>query len=84
MFIYLFNAYYKDGTELENFDDFKNKLYNVVTRSKYMFHHVFRKGDLLFMDQLTTSHRRSAVKMQIEPYGEQRLTIQMQLLTTHR
>jgi alpha-ketoglutarate-dependent taurine dioxygenase len=62
MFIYLFNAYYKDGTELENFDDFKNKLYNVVTRSKYMFHHVFRKGDLLFMDQLTTSHRRSAVK----------------------
>ena len=27
-----------------------------------MFHHVFRKGDLLFMDQLVTSHRRSAVK----------------------
>tara|TARA_B110000908_G_C10110639_1_gene382884 strand:- start:147 stop:914 length:768 start_codon:yes stop_codon:yes gene_type:complete len=27
-----------------------------------MSHHVFRKGDLLFMDQLTTSHRRSAVK----------------------
>lgn len=27
-----------------------------------MSHHVFRKGDLLFMDQLLTSHRRSAVK----------------------
>ena len=62
MFIYLYNAYYKDGTELENFKQFKDTLYNKITRSKYMFHHVFRKGDLLFMDQLTTSHRRSAIK----------------------
>lgn len=62
MFIYLYNAYYKDGTELENFKEFKDTLYNKITRSKYMFHHVFRKGDLLFMDQLTTSHRRSAIK----------------------
>ena len=54
--------YYKDGAEIENFDDFKDKLYSIITRSKYMFHHVFRKGDLLFMDQLTTSHRRSAIK----------------------
>ena len=62
MFIYLYKAYYKDGTELENFQEFKDNLYKVITRSKYMFHHVFRKGDLLFMDQLTTSHRRSAIK----------------------
>ena len=62
MFIYLHNAYYKDGTPLEDFDSFKDKLYADITRSKYMFHHVFRKGDLLFMDQLTTSHRRSAIK----------------------
>ena len=62
MFIYLYNAYYKDGTELENFKEFKDTLYKKITRSKYMFHHVFRKGDLLFMDQLTTSHRRSAIK----------------------
>ncbi len=62
MFIYLHKAYYKDGKPLENFDSFKSKLYADITRSKYMFHHVFRKGDLLFMDQLTTSHRRSAIK----------------------
>ena len=62
MFIYLNKAYYKDGTPVEDFDAFYNKLYATVTRSKYMTHHVFRKGDLLFMDQLLTSHRRSAVK----------------------
>ena len=62
MFIYLHEAYYKDGKPLEDFDSFKAKLYADITRSKYMFHHVFRKGDLLFMDQLTTSHRRSAIK----------------------
>ena len=62
MFIYMYKAYYEDGTEIENFGKFKDKLYNIITRSKYMFHHVFREGDLLFMDQLLTSHRRSAVK----------------------
>ena len=62
MFIYLYKAWYKDGKEIEDFDTFYNKLWNDVTRSKYMIHHVFRKGDLLFMDQLITSHRRSAVK----------------------
>ena len=62
MFIYMYKAYYEDGTEIENFAKFKDKLYNIITRSKYMFHHVFREGDLLFMDQLLTSHRRSAVK----------------------
>lgn len=62
MFIYLYNAWYKDGTQLENFDDFYKTLYNKIIKSKFMSHHVFRKGDLLFMDQLLTSHRRSAVK----------------------
>tara|TARA_B110000908_G_scaffold3663_1_gene4777 strand:+ start:1042 stop:1905 length:864 start_codon:yes stop_codon:yes gene_type:complete len=62
MFIYLYKAWHKDGTPVENFDEFFDKLYSTITRSKYMFHHVFRKGDLLFMDQLLTSHRRSAVK----------------------
>jgi alpha-ketoglutarate-dependent taurine dioxygenase len=58
----MYKAYYEDGTEIEDFGKFKDKLYNIITRSKYMFHHVFREGDLLFMDQLLTSHRRSAVK----------------------
>lgn len=62
MFIYMYKAWHKDGTPVKNFDEFKNKLYEKITRSRYMKHHVFRKGDLLFMDQLLTSHRRSAVK----------------------
>jgi alpha-ketoglutarate-dependent taurine dioxygenase len=62
MFIYLYKAWYKGGFEIEDFDAFYNELYDLITRSKYMVHHVFRKGDLLFMDQLLTSHRRSAVK----------------------
>ena len=61
MFIYLYKAWYK-GKEIEDFQAFYDKLWSVVTRSKYMVHHVFRKGDLLFMDQLLTSHRRSDVK----------------------
>jgi len=62
MFIYLYKAFYEDGSEVEDFQAFRDKLYDTITRSKYMFHHVFRDGDLLFMDQLLTSHRRSAVK----------------------
>ena len=61
MFIYLTKAWH-NGVEIENFDEFYNTLKDKITRSKYMSHHVFRKGDLLLMDQLTTSHRRSAVK----------------------
>jgi alpha-ketoglutarate-dependent taurine dioxygenase len=62
MLIYLYKAYYKDGREVEDFDAFYKKLRSTVLQSQYMVHHVFRKGDLLFMDQLLTSHRRSAVK----------------------
>jgi len=63
MFIYLYRAWYK-GVEMNaiEFDEFFDRLYSIITRSKYMVHYVFRKGDLLFMDQLITSHRRSAVK----------------------
>ena len=61
MFIYLSKAWY-NGVEVQDFEEFYNTLYNKITRSKYMVHHVFRKGDLLLMDQLLTSHRRSAVK----------------------
>ena len=39
-----------------------NELWETLFRSKYMFHHVFRRGDLLFMDQLHTIHRRSPVQ----------------------
>ena len=43
-------------------DKFYADLWPKMFRSKYMFHHVFRRGDLLFMDQLHTIHRRSPIK----------------------
>tara|TARA_B110000858_G_C17800253_1_gene474856 strand:- start:1055 stop:2521 length:1467 start_codon:yes stop_codon:yes gene_type:complete len=61
MFIYLTRAWH-NNIEVEDFEHFYEILNSKITRSKYMSHHVFRKGDLLFMDQLLTSHRRSAVK----------------------
>jgi hypothetical protein len=33
-----------------------------MIKSKYQYHHVFKVGDLLFMDQLNTIHRRSPIK----------------------
>ena len=38
-----------------------DELWEKLFRSKYMVHHVFRRGDLLLMDQLHTIHRRSPV-----------------------
>ena len=37
------------------------ELWEKLFRSKYMIHHVFRRCDLLLMDQLHTIHRRSPV-----------------------
>jgi hypothetical protein len=44
-----------------NHEDLYEELWEKLFRSKYMVHHVFRKGDLLFMDQLHTIHRRSPI-----------------------
>jgi len=52
---------WSNGVELDN-DALWNELWKKMFKSKYMFHHVFRKGDLLFMDQLHTIHRRSPIK----------------------
>ena len=43
------------------YEELWEKLFN----SRNMKHHVFRKGDLLLMDQLHTTHRRSPVKRKI-------------------
>lgn len=40
----------------------KDKLRKTLDRSIYQKHFVFKKGDLLVMDQLLTSHRRSPIK----------------------
>ncbi len=37
------------------------RLKPIIFKSKYQIHHVFQKGDLLLMDQLTTLHRRTPV-----------------------
>jgi len=37
------------------------KLKKIIFKSKYQYHHIFKKGDLLFMDQFTTLHRRTPV-----------------------
>ena len=36
-------------------------LQKIIFKSKYMKHHIFRKGDLVFMDQFTSLHRRTPV-----------------------
>jgi|TARA_B100000959_G_scaffold53873_1_gene56008 hypothetical protein len=45
----------------EEFKDFYDEMWGYLFKSKYMQHHVFRKGDLLIMDQLHTIHRRSPI-----------------------
>jgi taurine dioxygenase len=37
------------------------RLKPIIFKSKYQIHHVFQKGDMLLMDQLTTLHRRTPV-----------------------
>ena len=59
---YIVKAFTKDGTEIEDFEDFYNTLWNDMIKSKHQYHHVFKVGDLLFMDQLNTIHRRSPIK----------------------
>ena len=38
-----------------------NRLKPLIFRSKYQYHHIFKKGDLLIMDQFTSLHRRTPV-----------------------
>jgi len=37
------------------------KLKAIIFKSKYQYHHIFAKGDLLLMDQFMTLHRRTPV-----------------------
>ena len=60
---YIDKAYNKkDGKEIEDFEKFYKTLWDDVIKSKYQYHHVFKVGDLLLMDQLNTIHRRSPIK----------------------
>ena len=46
----------------DEFKDFYDEMWGYLFKSKYMTHHVFRRGDLLIMDQLHTIHRRSPIQ----------------------
>ena len=59
---YIVKAFTKDGKEIEDFETFYKTLWDDVIKSKYQYHHVFKVGDLLLMDQLHTIHRRSPIK----------------------
>ena len=54
----------RNGVRLTNheFKHFKDDLWQTLFKSKYMQHHVFRRGDILIMDQLHTIHRRSPIQ----------------------
>ena len=63
-YLYFLIQYLKEayiGDKQLDIDEFYADLYPKVFRSKYMKHHVFRRGDLLFMDQVKTIHRRSPI-----------------------
>ena len=47
--------------QVVNRDEFVDKLYKKIMRSKYMDHHIFKRGDLILMDQFASLHRRAAI-----------------------
>ena len=59
-----FDKLWKDGVELtpEQRDEVEQELQDLVVRSRFIDNFVFRKGDLLIMDQLYTMHRRSPIR----------------------
>lgn len=50
-----------ENKKLIDHNELIERLKPIIFQSKYQFHHVFAKGDLLLMDQLTTLHRRTPV-----------------------
>jgi len=42
-------------------DQMVNTLRDKIFKSKYMTHHIFKKGDLILMDQFSSLHRRTAI-----------------------
>ena len=50
-----------DGKTRIDHEELIERLKPIIFKSKYQTHHVFAKGDMLLMDQLTTLHRRTPV-----------------------
>ena len=50
-----------EGKTKIDHEEMIEKLKPIIFKSKYQYHHIFKKGDLLLMDQFTTLHRRTPV-----------------------
>ena len=50
-----------ENKTLIDHEELIERLKPIIFKSKYQTHHVFAKGDMLLMDQLTTLHRRTPV-----------------------
>lgn len=50
-----------EGAKKIDHIEMKQRLIPIIFKSKYQYHHVFKEGDLLLMDQFSSLHRRSPV-----------------------
>ena len=50
-----------EGKKKVDHESIIEKLMPKIFKSRYMIHHIFQEGDLLFMDQFTSLHRRTPV-----------------------
>lgn len=60
-FPYHFISIAWEGTKKIDHEQMIEKLKPIIFKAKYQYHHIFKKGDLLLMDQFTTLHRRTPV-----------------------
>jgi len=50
-----------EGKKQIDAEEMINKLKQKIFKSQYQYHHIFKEGDLLLMDQFTSLHRRTPV-----------------------
>jgi taurine dioxygenase len=50
-----------EGKKQIDAEEMINKLMPKIFKSQYQYHHIFKEGDLLLMDQFTSLHRRTPV-----------------------
>lgn len=50
-----------EGKKRIDHEEMVERLKPIIFQSRYQYHHVFKEGDLLMMDQFTTLHRRTPV-----------------------
>jgi len=50
-----------EGKKKIDHEEMIQKLMPIIFKSKHQYHHIFKRGDLLLMDQFTTLHRRTPV-----------------------